>query len=176
MPRKLFTSKILFSTLSKVRFFIDDGCKLPKPTTKKLVKYSCINAFYKHNFCSHCCTSNFQQVKYVTEPQEKVKYVSAPQEVSTPQRYFSPKKEPKSLLDSYVPSYLQVQYYKQQQQALANSIVNPAKASTAGASGKSQQQTKKTYATGGSQSSSASSLTYNYQLPAAYYAIPGARK
>ncbi|CAH0560820.1 unnamed protein product [Brassicogethes aeneus] len=41
-------------------------------------------------------------------------------------QYIQPR-QPKSLLDSYVPSYLQIQYYKQQQQHLANSVAHSQK-------------------------------------------------
>ncbi|XP_019868452.1 uncharacterized protein LOC109597246 [Aethina tumida] len=43
-------------------------------------------------------------------------------------QYVQPR-EPKSLLDSYVPSILQIQYYKQQQQGLTNSLAQQRKVS-----------------------------------------------
>lgn len=117
-----------------------------------------------------------QYVQYVTPDVQEEPKASVP--IPTPQvpsqkyaikEYVSPKKEPKSLLDSYVPSYLQVQYYKQQQ-AQSNSIPQPPKAAVT--SGKAQQ-IKTVYATS-PQSQSASNYVYSYQYPA--YAVPATRR
>lgn len=118
-----------------------------------------------------------QYVQYVTEDTRPsdVQYVKATQELEAPkyaqQEYVSPKKAPKSLLDSYVPSYLQIQYYKQQQ-VQENAIRESEKAS-APVSGKTQQ-VKTVYRTPEADAS-ATQYVYAYQHHP-IYAIPGTRK
>lgn len=116
-----------------------------------------------------------QYVQYVTEDTKPsdVQYVK-PQELEgqkyVQQEYVTPKKAPKSLLDSYVPSYLQIQYYKQQQ-AQDNAIRESEKVS-APVSGKTQA---KTAYRSPEADASATRYVYTYQNHP-IYAIPGTRK
>lgn len=70
-----------------------------------------------------------QEIQYVEiQPQAQVEpqiqYVRPPPLARKIPKYNfeNPKYEPKSLLDSYVPSLLQVQYFKQEQQARSNAL------------------------------------------------------
>lgn len=97
-------------------------------------------------------------VKYVpqTQVQPTVKYVQP--QVQKSQQLFT-KSEPKSLLDSYVPSILQVQYYKQQQ-AQANAIQHSLKDVASTVSGKSSYRPTQI-----NHNSAESVVNYHYQLP-----------
>ncbi|KYB28055.1 hypothetical protein TcasGA2_TC008236 [Tribolium castaneum] len=96
------------------------------------------------------------QTQYVQTQQvtPEIKYAPQPEK---PQQLFT-KSEPKSLLDSYVPSILQVQYYKQQQ-AQANAIQHSLK-DVSTVSGKSSYRPTQI-----SHNSAESVINYHYQLP-----------
>lgn len=120
------------------------------------------NQYTQYDVQDAAKSAGVQYVKASQEPEEQ-RYVSP--------EYVTPKKQPKSLLDSYVPSYLQVQYYKQQQQQQqfqANAIPEQGKTSA----GKTQQ-VKAVYRIPESDVA-ASRYVYAYQHP--IYAIPGTRK
>ncbi|XP_044254391.1 uncharacterized protein LOC123004926 [Tribolium madens] len=117
-------------------------------------------------------TQNYENVVYTNDQQAYVvpetqyvqtqqvtpaiKYAPQPQAEKT-QQVFT-KSEPKSLLDSYVPSILQVQYYKQQQ-SQANAIQQSLK-DVSTVIGKSSYRPTQI-----SHNSAESVINYNYQLP-----------
>ncbi|XP_063926026.1 uncharacterized protein LOC135139620 [Zophobas morio] len=128
-------------------------------------------------------TQNYESVIYANDQQSFVlpetQYVASQQPEVTPSIKYVPEKtpvykqevpifkqEPKSLLDSYVPSILQVQYYKQQQaQAQANAIQQSLKEVSSTVSGKSDY-VKSSYRPTQTQHNSAESITnYSYQIP-----------
>lgn len=102
-----------------------------------------------------------QTPQYATQqvqPKEQVRY-SQPKNKFAKTEYVI-KREPKSLLDSYIPSIVQLQYYNQAQQ---NSVQEPVKVSQT-VSGK--EYVKSSYRPEGP-SGAETSLTYRYQ-PSSY--------
>ncbi|RZC40699.1 hypothetical protein BDFB_002915 [Asbolus verrucosus] len=109
------------------------------------------------------------ETQYITTQQQQVvtpsiKYTPQPQKA---QVYTPSNSEPKSLLDSYVPSILQVQYYKQQQ-AQANVIKQSAKEVSSPAVGKIEYAKSSYRPTQTHHNSAESVVNYNYQIPSTY--------
>ncbi|XP_018573740.1 uncharacterized protein LOC108912831 [Anoplophora glabripennis] len=102
-----------------------------------------------------------QSPQYITQqpqPKQQFQYVQPKNKLASTEYII--KREPKSLLDSYIPSIVQLQYYKQTQQ---NSVQEPVKVSQT-VSGK--EYVKSSYRPEGP-SGAETSLTYRYQ-PSSY--------
>lgn len=105
-------------------------------------------------------TSSYQipqtpQYTAQVQPKEQIQYTQSKNKFPKQPEYMI-KREPKSLLDSYIPSILQLQYYNQAQQ---NSVQEPVKISQS-ANGK--EYVKNSYKPEGP-SGAETSLTYRYQ-------------
>lgn len=133
-----------------------------KKQEKTTINY--IFIFYFHRYVQQQIKYEYVQAPSQSPPQVTEPSVEVPppiqqkqQQQNYEQYVVMAPKQPKSLIDSYVPSYLQVQYYKQQQQAQRNSIQENGKIVSSSITGKTDIVK--------SQRGSASSYRYQYQIP-----------
>lgn len=107
-------------------------------------------------------TPQLPQVQYVQATQESLVQTPLPTTEPHPKSQYIAKGHPQSLLDSYVPSVLQLQYYKQQQDSRGNAVQN------AKSVGSRTTLSRQTVTVPNAQIET----NYNFQLPSTYKTQP----